>query len=138
MTCALILYIWGVNMRFSFEGFNLEVALSLQKETETQGGKKEILKLELVDMIILRWFTDLFTAMKKYEGDYIKADYETIQEYFPLLKIEKPEFYDRLNALVELEILKCKQIDINNNDYEPFSSFIPCYGFGGNYARLTT
>ena len=117
-------------MKYSIEGFNQRAALGIKKEI-IKNGKKNILKLDITDLVILRWFVDFFPKMKKYtEADkqYAWVHYESILEDIPLLQIGKTPLYRRLQKMVSLGILTHKHLKVNGS----FSY----YGFGENYNLL--
>lgn len=117
-------------MKYSIEGFNQRAVLSFKKEI-VEGGKKTILKLDITDLVILRWFVDFFPKMKKYTEanvQYAWVHYDSLLEDIPLLQIGKIPLYRRLQKMVSLGILTHKHVKVNGS----FSY----YGFGENYSQL--
>lgn len=121
-------------MKYTIEGFSQEVALSLIKEVkeETSGSERtQILKLDVIDLMLLRWFVDFYPKMKKKiikETQYAWVNYQSIVEDLPLLSIEKKQVYRRFKKMCELEILT----HYHDKDGGSFSY----YGFGEMYASL--
>lgn len=117
-------------MKFTLYGFSQQRALEFKKEIEKR-GKKKILKLDCIDLMLLRWFVDFFPRMtKKYvDGkEYAWVNYATVLEDLPLLELGKRSLYDRLMKMAEFEILEHKHI----KDGGSYSYF----GFGINYEVL--
>lgn len=121
-------------MKYTIEGFSQEAALSLKKEIkeEISGSERtQILKLDVIDLMLLRWFVDFYPKMKKKiikETQYAWVNYQSIVEDLPLLSIEKKQVYRRFKKMCELEILT----HYHDKDGGSFSY----YGFGEIYASL--
>lgn len=117
-------------MKYSIEGFSQRAVLNFKKEI-VEEGKKTILKLDITDLVILRWFVDFFPKMKKYteaNEQYAWVHYDSLLEDIPLLQIGKIPLYRRLQKMVSLGILTHKHVKVNGS----FSY----YGFGENYSQL--
>ena len=117
-------------MKYTVEGFSQEAALSIQA-TITENGNTKTIKLDIVDLTILRWIVDFYPRMKKtiIDGDeYVWFDYSTFVEDMPLLGLSKQSLYKRCVKMSQLGILKHKTIR-SNGTYS-------YYGFGPGYSRL--
>jgi hypothetical protein len=121
-------------MKYTIEGFSQEVALNMKKEItvgEGENQKIKILKLDVIDLMLLRWFVDFYPKMKKIivgQTQYAWVNYQAIVDGLPLLGMEKTPVYRRFKKMCELGILThhhCK-------DGGSFSY----YGFGEAYASL--
>lgn len=119
-------------MKYTIEGFSQEAALSMQS-TITENGNTKTIKLDIVDLTILRWIVDFYPRMKKtiIDGDeYVWFDYSTFVEDMPLLGLSKQSLYKRCIKMGQLGILKHKTIR-SNGTYS-------YYGFGPEYSRLVS
>lgn len=117
-------------MKYTLEGFSQEAALSMQA-TITEGGRTKIIKLDLIDLTIIRWIVDFYPSMKKVliEGtEYVWLDYSTFVEDMPLLALSKQSLYKRCMKMVRLGLLKHKTVRSKGT----FSY----YAFGPEYSRL--
>lgn len=117
-------------MKYTIEGFSQEFALTLRKEVEAR-GKMITKKIDCTDLVILRWFVDFFPNMKKVEVDgkqYAWLTHKKLMEDLPLIDINKRAFMERMQKLVEFNILTYKLLQEGGT----FS----LYGFGENYAGL--
>lgn len=117
-------------MKYTVEGFSQEAALSIQA-TITENGNTKTIKLDIVDLTILRWIVDFYPRMKKtiIDGDeYAWFDYSTFVEDMPLLGLSKQSLYKRCIKMSQLGILKHKTVR-SNGTYS-------YYGFGPGYSRL--
>lgn len=117
-------------MKYTLEGFSQEAALSM-RATITEDGRTKTIKLDIVDLNILRWIVDFYPAMKKVtiEGsEYVWLDYETFVADMPLLGLSKQSLYKRCVKMVQLGVLKHKTVR-NKGTYS-------YYGFGPEYQRL--
>lgn len=117
-------------MKYTLEGFSQEAALSMQT-TITENGNTKTIKLDIVDLTILRWIVDFYPRMKKtiIDGDeYVWFDYSTFLEDMPLLGLSKQSLYKRCVKMSQLGILKHQTIR-SNGTYS-------YYGFGPEYSRL--
>ena len=119
-------------MKQTIEGFNQEYALKLEGVDEY--GK--VIKLDHTDLVILRWFTDIYPTLPHEEFDGRKWVTMTecgrmIFEDLPLLNLSTDSCSKRLFKLVRLEILDyCDHCD--GEPPEPFLFFT----FGKNYEPL--
>ncbi len=117
-------------MKYTIEGFSQESALSM-RATITENGRTKTIKLDIVDLTILRWIVDFYPRMKKtiIDGDeYMWFDYSTFVKDMPLLSLSKQSLYKRCIKMSQLGILKHKTIR-SNGTYS-------YYGFGPEYLRL--
>lgn len=117
-------------MKYTLEGFSQEAALSMQA-TITEGGRTKTIKLDLIDLTIIRWIVDFYPNMKKVliEGtEYVWLDYSTFVEDMPLLALSNQSLYKRCMKMVRLGILKHKTVRREGT----FSY----YAFGPEYSRL--
>ena len=116
-------------MKQTIEGFNQEYALMLAGVDE-HGA---VIKLDHTDLVILRWFTDIYPTLPHEEFDgkkwvmMIECE-RMIFEDLPLLGLSISNCCKRLFKLVRLEILDfC--------DKEPAAPFL-FFTFGKNYDLL--
>lgn len=119
-------------MKYTLEGFSQEAALSM-RATITENGTAKTIKLDLIDLTILRWIIDFYPSMKKtiIEGaEYVWLDYSTFVEDMPLLSLSKQSLYKRCMKMVQLGVLKHKTV----RNKGTFSY----YGFGPEYPRLVS
>lgn len=117
-------------MKYTLEGFSQEAALSMQA-TITENGRTKTIKLDLIDLTILRWIVDFYPSMRKIhiEGtEYAWLDYSTFVEDMPLLGLSNQSLYKRCMKMVQLGVLKHKTVRSKGT----FSY----YGFGPEYSRL--
>lgn len=117
-------------MKYTLEGFSQEAALSMQA-TITEHGRTKTIKLDLIDLTIIRWIVDFYPNMKKtiIEGtEYVWLDYSTFVEDMPLLALSNQSLYKRCMKMVQLGILKHKTVRSKGT----FSY----YAFGPEYSRL--
>lgn len=117
-------------MKYTIEGFSQEAALAM-KTTITENGKTKTIKLDIVDLTILRWIVDFYPNMKKtiIDGtEYAWVDYTAFIEDMPLLGLSNQSLYKRCIKMVQLGILKHKTVRSKGT----FSY----YGFGPEYPRL--
>lgn len=117
-------------MKYTIEGFSQEYALTLKKTVPTKNGEKTI-KIDCTDLVILRWLVDFYPNMKKMNIDgkeYVWLAHKKLLEDLPLLDITKRACIDRMQKLVEFEILEYKLIKEGGT----FS----LYCFGKNYINL--
>lgn len=117
-------------MKYTINGFSQEAALSM-RATITENGHTKTIKLDVIDLNILRWIVDFYPRMKKtiIEGaEYVWLDYSTFVEDMPLLGLSRQSLYRRCMKMVQLGVLKHKTIRSKGT----FSY----YGFGPEYSRL--
>lgn len=118
-------------MKNSILGFNQEYAITLRKEVEVRKGKFVTRKIDCTDLVILRWFVDFYPRMRFFEVDgqkYAWLTHKKLMEDLPLIDISKRAFIDRMQKLVDFNILTYKLIKEGGT----FS----LYGFGDNYLNL--
>lgn len=99
--------------------------------TITEGGRTKIIKLDLIDLTIIRWIVDFYPNMKKVLIDgteYVWLDYSTFVEDMPLLALSNQSLYKRCMKMVRLGVLKHKTVRSKGT----FSY----YAFGPEYSRL--
>lgn len=117
-------------MKYTLEGFHQEAALSM-RATITENGRTKTIKLDLIDLAIIRWIVDFYPNMKKVliEGtEYVWLDYSTFVEDMPLLALSNQSLYKRCMKMVRLGVLKHKTVRSKGT----FSY----YAFGPEYSRL--
>lgn len=117
-------------MKYTLEGFSQEAALSM-RATITEHGHTKTIKLDLIDLAIIRWIVDFYPNMKKtlIEGtEYVWLDYSTFVEDMPLLALSNQSLYKRCMKMVQLGVLKHKTVRSKGT----FSY----YAFGPEYPRL--
>ena len=119
-------------MKQTIEGFNQEYALKLEGVDE-HGA---VIKLDHTDLVILRWFTDIYPTLPHEEFDgrkwvMMNECGSMIFEDLPLLNLSTDGCSKRLFKLVRLEILDyCDHC--GGEPPEPFLFFT----FGKNYEPL--
>lgn len=117
-------------MRYTIDGFSQEYAMTLKKEINHRNSTKTI-KIDCTDLVILRWFVDFYPRMKKVEIDgqeYAWLTHSKVLADLPLLDINQRSIIERMQKLVEFNILTYKFV--NNNGGHSY------YGFGENYINL--
>lgn len=117
-------------MKYTIEGFSQEAALAM-RTTITENGTTKTIKLDIVDLTILRWIVDFYPNMKKtiIDGtEYAWVDYTAFIEDMPLLGLSNQSLYKRCIKMVQLGVLKHKTV----RNKGTFSY----YGFGPEYPRL--
>ena len=117
-------------MKYTIEGFSQEAALAM-RATITENGNTKTIKLDIVDLTILRWIVDFYPNMKKtiIDGtEYAWVDYTAFIEDMPLLGLSNQSLYKRCIKMVQLGVLKHKTV----RNKGTFSY----YGFGPEYPRL--
>ena len=117
-------------MKYTIEGFSQEFALTLKKTVQTKKGEKTI-KIDCTDLVILRWLVDFYPNMKKMQIDgreYVWLTHKKLLDDLPLLDITKRACIERMQKLVEFEILDYKLVKEGGT----FS----LYAFGKNYINL--
>ena len=117
-------------MKNTIEGFSQRYATTLRK-TVIKRGKETEIKIDCTDLVILRWFVDFYPNMKKMIVDgkeYAWLTHNKIMEDLPLIDISKDAFVDRMQKLVEFNILQYQFIKEGGS----FS----LYTFGENYYNL--
>jgi uncharacterized phage protein (TIGR02220 family) len=117
-------------MKYTIEGFSQEYAMTLKKHIERKGKLVEI-KIDCTDLVILRWFVDFYPKMKKMVIDgkeFAWLTHKKLLEDLPLIDISKGAFIERMQKLVEFNILDYQFIKEGGT----FS----LYTFGDNYNKL--
>lgn len=117
-------------MKYTIEGFSQAFAMTLKKEVAV-GDKMVLRKVDCTDLVILRWFVDFYPNMKKIEVDgkqYAWLTHKKLLEDLPLIDISRKAFIERMQKLVDFEILTYKLVKEGGT----FS----LYGFGENYENL--
>ena len=119
-------------MKYTIEGFDQQAALEARKDIKQEDGSIKTVKLDCVDLIILRWIVDYFPDMRKTTIDgeiYGWIRYDKVLEEFPLLDIKKRMLITRLSKMVDLDILTHRTVKTNDGVFS-------YYGFGKEYAKL--
>ena len=96
-------------MKYTMEGFSQAFALKLRRVETDSTGKEHIVKIDITDLAILRWFTDFYPKMKKKiigDKEYAWVTYNKLLEDIPLLDIDKRGLYKRMSKLVSFKILE--------------------------------
>lgn len=117
-------------MKYTIEGFSQEYAMTMKKQV-TVRNKIVTKQIDCTDLVILRWFVDFYPNMKKIEVDgkqYAWLTHSKLLKDLPIIDISKRSFIDRMQKLVEFEILDYKLLKEGGT----FS----LYGFGKNYINL--
>lgn len=117
-------------MKYTINGFSQEAALSMQA-TVTEDGRTKVIKLDAIDLLILRWIVDFFPLMKKtiIDGtEYVWVNYDAILEDMPLLNIGKRAIFDRLKKMETLGVLKHQTVKVKGT--------FAYYALGPEYPRL--
>ena len=118
-------------MKYTIYGFSQKEALNFRKTVVDKNGSEKEIKVDCIDLLILRWFVDFYPKMIKVEIEgeqYAWVKYQSILEDLPLLDIKKQALFDRLKKLCAFDILKHKTIKVDGT----FSY----YGFGKMYNCL--
>lgn len=117
-------------MKYTIEGFSQKYALSFKK-TVPYKDKEKTIKLDFTDLVILRWFVDFYPNMRKMSVDgreYAILTHNKLLSDLPLLDITKRACIERMQKLVEFEILDYQLVKEGGT----FS----LYTFGKNYINL--
>ena len=96
-------------MKNSIMGFNQEQAVLFRKTVVGKDGKEKEIRVDCVDLLIMRWFIDFFPTMRKVEVDgaqYAWVQYKNVQEDLPILDIQKRALFDRFKKLCDFGILE--------------------------------
>ncbi len=120
-------------MKYTIEGFSQEYALTLKKSVPTKDGKEKVIKIDFTDFVILRWFVDFYPNMRKMTvngKEYAWLSHKKMLMDLPLLDISKRACIERMQKLVEFEILDYQFI----KDGGTFS----LYTFGKNYINMVS
>ena len=98
-------------MKYTIYGFSQKEALNFRKTVVDKNGSEKEIKVDCIDLLILRWFVDFYPKMIKIEIEgeqYAWVKYQSILEDLPLLDIKKQALFDRLKKLCAFDILKHK------------------------------
>ena len=117
-------------MKHTIEGFSQKAARDFKK-TVLINSKKSTLKIDVIDLMILRWFADRYPVLEKFyvdDKEYSWVNYKSIMEYMPLLQIQEIPFYKRMQKMVYFGILD----QLNRGVSDP----LPYYRFGDGYNKL--
>ena len=117
-------------MKYTIEGFSQEYATTLKKVI-IRKNKEVLIQIDCTDLVILRWFVDFYPNIKKctIEGkEYGWVSHNKLIEDLPLVNISRQSFIDRMQKLVEFNILTYKLLKEEGNK--------SVYGFGENYTYL--
>ena len=120
------------NVKCSIEGFNQAYAASLRIESYGRDGKVVTRRLDCIDLVILRWFTDFYPDMKKEKADgreYAWLLAAKLAEDLPILGVTKRAAAERLQKLADFGILD--RIIVRDE-----RGTFCLYGFGPNYGRM--
>lgn len=96
-------------MKNSIMGFNQEQAVLFRKTVSGKDGKEKEIRVDCVDLLIMRWFIDFFPSMRKVEVDgvqYAWVQYRKVQEDLPILNLQKRALFDRFKKLCDLGLLE--------------------------------
>lgn len=118
-------------MKYTLNGFSQEVALTFKKTVAVKDGKEKTIKIDCTDLTILRWFVDFYPNMRKMNVDgkeYAWLTHKKLIDDLPILDISKRSCVERMQKLVEFEILEYTFV----KDGGTFS----LYRFGKNYEKL--
>lgn len=121
-------------MKHTILGFSQAYAMSLRRKEEVNGKVIEK-KIDCTDLVILRWFVDFYPVMEKYSIDdeqYAWLEHSKLERDLPLVDISKRAFGERLQKMVDFQILTYK---LTNKKGEKRGTFA-MYGFGENYINL--
>ena len=117
-------------MKYTIEGFNQEYATTLKKFVEKK-GKQILIQIDCTDLVILRWFVDFFPKMEKHiikNKEFGWINHNKLMNDLPLINISRQSFIERMQKLVEFEILEYQLLkNIGNKSV---------YSFGKNYSKL--
>lgn len=117
-------------MKYTILGFSQEAVINMSKN-QTTNDKIEIIKLDVVDLTILRWIVDFYPTMAKIETNgvqYVWLNYKALLDDMPILAMAKNNLYKRLQKMCDLEILKHTTLR-NGGTYS-------YYAFGKRYCEL--
>ena len=96
-------------MKNSIMGFNQEQAVLFRKTVSGKNGNEKEIRVDCVDLLIMRWFIDFFPSMRKVEVDgvqYAWVQYRKVQEDLPILNLQKRALFDRFKKLCDLGLLE--------------------------------
>lgn len=122
-------------MRYSILGFSQKMVCSLTKTIKRDGKADLVLKLDMTDLLILRQLAD-FPNRKKTKKQIIDdklffwVDYKELLEELPILDIKKQALRDRLDKMVELNVLEKAVVNFDR------LGSATCFRMGDNYETL--
>lgn len=122
-------------MRYSILGFSQKMVCSLTKTIKRDGKADLVLKLDMTDLLILRQLAD-FPNRKKTKKQIIDdklffwVDYKELLEELPILDIKKQALRDRLDKMVELNVLEKAVVNFDR------LGSATCFRMGDNYEIL--
>lgn len=99
-------------MRALIMGFSQPVANSVSKIITDENGNTKVLRLDYSDLAVLRWFGSFLASGRmphiNVPGDdtYYLIIPEQLMSDMPLLNCSQDEVEERLNKLVQLNVLK--------------------------------
>lgn len=122
-------------MRYSILGFSQKMVCSLTKTIKRDGKADLVLKLDMTDLLILRQLAD-FPNRKKTKKQIVDdklffwVDYKGLLEELPILDIKKQALRDRLDKMVELNVLEKAVVNFDR------LGSATCFRMGDNYETL--
>lgn len=117
-------------MQFTINGYNQLEAFNLSVSI-IENGRKKTLYVDIIDLVLLRWFDNFYPHMQKTVIDgkeYAWVNYARLLSDFPLLRVGKRRLAVRFMKLARLGVLS----HVTVRDEGTFSY----YGFGPKYGRL--
>ena len=117
-------------MKYVIEGFSQEYATTLKKYV-CKKNKQVLIQIDCTDLVILRWFVDFYPKMEKHiidNKEYGWITHNKLMNDLPIINISRQSFIERMQKLVEFELLEYKLLkEIGNKSV---------YTFGKNYAYM--
>ena len=112
-------------MKYNIFGFSQEKVLSLSRVIVDKNGKEKDIYLDISDLMILQVMGDFMNRSKiiKYtinDKTYFNVQYKIILQDLPILKIKQQALTDRLNKMVELEVLEKEIVRNQSGSYSVF------------------
>ena len=112
-------------MKYNIFGFSQEKVLSLSRVIVDKNGKEKDISLDISDLMILQVMGDFMNRSKiiKYtinDKTYFNVQYKIILQDLPILKIKQQALTDRLNKMVELEVLEKEIVRNQSGSYSVF------------------
>lgn len=109
-------------MKYSILGFNQEIVCAIKKDVQTDNGNIKHLCLDVIDLLILKDFSDFMNRSKiiKLTIDdkiYFSITHKCILEDLPILGIKKQALKDRIDKMVQLGILDKKVVRDNGGTW---------------------
>lgn len=119
-------------MKYTICGFSQEQAVKMVS-TEERNGKTVTVRIDAVDLLILRWFVDFYPRMNKkiIDGrEYAWLKHSELESDMPILGISKRSCIARMKKLVKFHILDYALVKKDGTwSY---------YTFGTAYEKLVT